>query len=98
MKEFLDELSKEQLINLQNILCNEIEGDIDFFLFKIKENLDNRPTIKSKYYCSICGGTNIQLQAWIDPNNNNRYIGDTEDDECWCEDCQEHTKIKMIER
>lgn len=49
-----------------------------------------------KYCCSVCGGTNIQLQAWIDPNNNNKYIEDTEDDECWCEDCQEHTKIKKI--
>lgn len=49
-----------------------------------------------KYCCSVYGGTNIQLQAWIDPNNNNRYIEDTEDDECWCEDCQGHTKIKKI--
>lgn len=49
-----------------------------------------------KYCCSICGGTNIQLQAWIDPNNNNKYIQDTEDDICWCEDCQEHTKVKSI--
>lgn len=49
-----------------------------------------------KYCCSICGGTNIQLQAWIDPNNNNRYIEDTEDDECWCEDCSNHTKLKEV--
>lgn len=49
-----------------------------------------------KYCCSICGGTNIQLQAWIDPNNNNNYIEGTEDSECWCENCQEHTKIKLI--
>lgn len=97
MEEFLNELDKEQLINLQKILCDEIKGDINFFLFKIKENLDNRPIIKSKYCCSICGGTNIQLQAWIDPNNNNRYIKDTKDDECWCEDCEENTKIKVIE-
>lgn len=49
-----------------------------------------------KYCCSVCGSTNIQLQAWIDPNNNNKYIEGTEDDECWCENCQEHTKIKLI--
>lgn len=51
-----------------------------------------------KYCCSVCGGTNIQLQAWIDPNNSNKYIEGTEDDECWCEDCQEHTKIRKIEK
>lgn len=48
-----------------------------------------------KYCCSVCGSTNIQLQAWIDPNNN-KYIEGTEDDVCWCENCQEHTKIKLI--
>lgn len=47
----------------------------------------------SKYCCSICGGTNIQLQAWVDPNNNNKYIEDITD-ECWCEDCKMRTKIK----
>ena len=50
----------------------------------------------SKYCCSVCNSTNIQLQAWIDPNNNNKYIEDTEDDECWCKNCQEHTKIKLV--
>ena len=49
-----------------------------------------------KYCCSVCGGTNIQLQAWVDLNN--KYIEGTEDDECWCEDCQEHTKIKTIKK
>lgn len=90
MNEFLKELSKEQLVHLQYILNNEIEGDIDFFLFKIEEELRNKKDTKSKYCCSVCEGTNIQLQAWIDPNNNNRYIEDTEDDECWCDDCKEH--------
>lgn len=48
-----------------------------------------------KYCCSICGGTNIQIQAWIDPITN-RYIEGTEDDECWCENCGKHTKIKLV--
>lgn len=50
-----------------------------------------------KYCCSVCGGTNIQLLAWIDANTN-EYISDTEDDECWCEDCEKHTKIKLYEK
>lgn len=49
-----------------------------------------------KYCCSQCGGTNIQIQAWVDPNDNNKYIGDCEDDECWCEDCENHTKFEEI--
>lgn len=98
MEKLLKELSTEQLVSLQYILNNEIEGDINFLLFKIDEELRNKKMQKSKYCCSVCGGTNIQLQAWVDPNNNNRYIEGTEDDECWCEDCQEHTKIKEIKR
>lgn len=35
MEEFLNSLTSEQLGALQNILKEEIDGDIDFFLFKI---------------------------------------------------------------
>lgn len=54
-------------------------------------SLDNKFT----YCCSKCGGTNIQVQAWVDANTN-EYVDDISEGECWCEDCQEHTKIKTI--
>lgn len=54
-------------------------------------NLD-RPT----YCCSQCGGTNIQVQAWVNANTN-EYVDDiTDNAECWCEDCCEHTKLKEV--
>lgn len=44
----------------------------------------------------VCGGTNIQVQAWVDANTD-RYISDISDDvECWCEDCMKHTKLKEV--
>ena len=52
--------------------------------------LDNKFT----YCCSQCGGTNIQVQAWVNANTN-EYVDDIGGDECWCEDCQKHTKMKM---
>lgn len=56
------------------------------------------PTTTKKYVycCSQCGGSNIMILDWVDPNTN-QYIGGNDDDECWCEDCEETTKIKAIE-
>ena len=53
-------------------------------------NLD-KPT----YCCSECGGTNIQVQAWVNANTN-EYVDDIGEGECWCEDCQKHTTIREI--
>lgn len=51
---------------------------------------------RPRYCCSECGGTNVQTQAWVD-SNTNEYIEDiTEDDECWCEDCMKHTKLREV--
>lgn len=53
-------------------------------------SLDNKFT----YCCSQCGGTNIQVQAWVNANTN-EYVDDIGGGECWCEDCQKHTRMKM---
>ena len=42
--------------------------------------------------CSVCGGRNVQIRAWIDPNTDD-YIGDCEDDDAWCDDCGEHVRL-----
>ena len=39
----------------------------------------------SKYCCSECGGTNIQVQAWINPNTG-QIVDTLESNDCWCED------------
>lgn len=50
---------------------------------------------KPTYCCSKCGGTNIQVQAWVDANTN-EYIDDvTSNPICWCKDCG-YTKLKEI--
>lgn len=50
------------------------------------------PDPTPRYRCSQCGGTNVQIQAWIDPNTN-QYISDIEGGKCWCEDCEEETGL-----
>ena len=51
---------------------------------------------KDKLVCSKCGGKNVQIRAWIDANTN-KYTGDAmcEDEDTWCEDCEDHTGLVM---
>lgn len=49
---------------------------------------------KTKYCCSVCKGTNVQVLAWVDANTN-KFVTDYQDDgECWCEDCDELTSLE----
>lgn len=51
---------------------------------------------RPKYCCSECGGTNVQVQAWVNANTN-EYVDDiTDNAECWCEDCMKHIKLKEV--
>lgn len=50
------------------------------------------PHLKELFHCSKCGSTNIQKQAWVDPNNNNTFVN-CDDDEGWCAACEQHLKI-----
>ena len=49
---------------------------------------------KIKLVCSQCGGTNVQVHAWVDANSN-KYIGDDmcDDGDTWCSDCEEHSGL-----
>lgn len=44
-------------------------------------------------YCPFCGGTNVQLMTWVNPNTN-EYCSDVED--TWCDDCEEHTSLATL--
>lgn len=49
------------------------------------------------FKCSECGGINIQILAWIDPNTNEyKADGPGEDQDRWCEDCEEHVSFDWV--
>lgn len=50
----------------------------------------NKDSDEDYFVCNECGGRNIQIRGWVDPNTN-EYISDCDDDECWCEDCDKET-------
>jgi len=49
---------------------------------------------RSEVYCTLCGGTNVQIAGWIDPNCPTTYFGDfgtfNEKDYAYCTDCDKH--------
>lgn len=51
-------------------------------------------------YCPECGGTNVQIMAWVDANTN-KYCSDVnnppECEDTWCDDCEEHTGLRTLE-
>jgi len=60
-----------------------------------------------KYVCSVCGGSNVQLNfpVWVDANDINdkdKYELDSEaspekdSDKCWCKDCEEHYIVEGV--
>ena len=42
---FLDSLDKNKLINLKYILENSIDGDIDYFIYRINKHIKERNEI-----------------------------------------------------
>jgi Zn finger protein HypA/HybF involved in hydrogenase expression len=57
-----------------------------------------REEVKEYLACSECGSKNVQVKAWVYPNDSNRYAGETDDGEAWCEDCDEHVSLDYIKR
>jgi len=59
-------------------------------------SLDSQPTEANNarltthwvYFCRGCYSTNIEIAAWVDPNNEFNVVeGEGPNDDCWCHDC-----------
>jgi len=48
--------------------------------------------------CTHCGSDNVQVKAWVKPNENNKFVDYVEGDELgWCDDCQLHSVVNSVE-
>ena len=46
--------------------------------------------------CAICGSSDIHIMAWVGANDN-QWKGDIDDEQDkWCESCQDHVPVKII--
>jgi len=54
--------------------------------------------MKTLYVCTHCQSDNVQIKAWVRPNNNNTYVDEVNPDELgWCEDCQLNSVIETVQ-
>lgn len=48
-----------------------------------------------KTTCKNCGSENVEIRAWINQSNGN-VSGETgEDNDTWCNDCEEHAGVNV---
>jgi len=56
--------------------------------------LFNEKKTKCVHLCMSCGSDNVQVKAWVKPNQDNKMIDEVEGDELgWCEDCQQNVNV-----
>lgn len=47
------------------------------------------------YRCEVCGSTDVEIKAWIKPNEGGRYAGDCEEfDRSFCNNCDENVRVR----
>jgi hypothetical protein len=56
------------------------------------KKLTTAPPTAPKYVCGKCGGTDIQVPAWTDPNTQT-IVDDDYSDDSWCSDCEENETV-----
>ena len=53
---------------------------------------------KVHYICAECGSTNVMLNAWVDPNNDNLFLKRVENDfDGWCKRCEGIVKFAEVD-
>ena len=69
--------------------------DYGFAIEEYCKNLWNKTQFEYKWCCSNCGGQNIEIKKWVNPNTNEIGI-DCEDEYGWCSDCNDHYEVELI--
>ena len=50
------------------------------------------------YICMHCNSDNVQVKAWVKPNEDNKFVDEVEGDEMgWCDDCNLAAEIQTAE-
>lgn len=77
----------------------QIVRDIDVYDFEIEEARDEETQqTRMALVCTNCGSENVQTKYWINPNTKELFdLISYDQDDCWCENCQGHHKLKLKE-
>ena len=56
---------------------------------------------KYEHRCAECGCTGVEMKMWVNPNlifmHEQYQDWPTDEDECWCRDCDSHRKLDYVE-
>ncbi|WP_206759855.1 hypothetical protein [Dysgonomonas sp. GY75] len=78
----------------QNCYCNRCETHVA--LEPIPKDATEQED-KEVWYCEECGSQDVEIKSWTLPNDGNKIVGgDLDRNDCWCNNCEEHTKIEII--
>jgi len=65
---------------------------------KVKDPKEFAIKTKCVYLCMYCGSDNVQVKAWVKPNEGHKYVDEIEGDELgWCDDCQNTVDVQTAE-
>jgi hypothetical protein len=68
--------------------------DYGFAIEEYCKKLWNKTQLVQKWCCTNCGGQNVEIKKWVNPNTNE--VGtDCEDETGWCSDCEEHYEVEL---
>jgi hypothetical protein len=78
-----------------NTMCEDYGGIIDKFL--IEQYYKGKT--KELYICTHCFSDNVELKMWVNANTKEltTEVETDGDDDCWCNDCQQHGILNKIE-
>jgi len=90
-----ENINGEQVLCYDYTLIDKYGGTIDKF---IEEQFYKNKT-KELYVCQHCYSDNVELQMWVNANTKelSTEVDSDDDDECWCNDCQQHGELTKVE-
>ena len=87
----LVEFNKDEALNGASLAFSsngQLSGAVSDYVLNFQ--LNDIGSVTEKY------SGQVQIQAWVNANTN-EYVDDiTDNAECWCEDCDKHTKLKEV--
>ena len=67
---------------------------IDFILTNI---VKEKASLKTKTVCANCGSTNVEVRVWEHQETGELSGATGEDNDTWCNECEGHHGIKIVE-
>lgn len=55
--------------------------------------------MKYIYKCSECGSADVEMKAWVKPNEENKtpQTISLDKEDCWCNGCEQHVEFELHE-